>query len=262
MMAYTFCVLIRFLRCYYMDRHELRDFRPEAGPHFRNRKRLISDLSRGLGTLKGFSSTAPFLGLAGTSYGILAALWFGYSGSPERYFALVFTRMAFAFTTTLAGILVAVPAAVCHNILRRRVESFSSTLSSTCDATTDGIGSFQLAQTLPLKKRLSSLPPFAVLAAPALACVVVLFTPFHPYRTPTGLTVLLPSFPCRPEVADRIIVLQVTERGELFINTQPLTWTDLPRRLSQIYSTRASRELYLRAENGASFQTVRMRLTP
>lgn len=53
-----------------------------------------------------------------------------------------------------------------------------------------------------------------------------------------------------------MIVLRVTKSGELFINTEPVSWTDLPRRLSAIYSTRARRDLYLRADDGVSFQTV------
>ncbi|HYM78961.1 MAG TPA: MotA/TolQ/ExbB proton channel family protein [Candidatus Dormibacteraeota bacterium] len=258
MLAYTFFVLIRFLRRCYLSRHELRDFKTESGTEYlRNRKMLIAELSLGLGTLKSIASTAPFLGLAGTSYGILAALWFSYSGSPERYIAILFTRIAFAFTTTLSGILVATPAAVCHSLLRARIESFTSTSFSTEDPAPDGISSFQYAQTLPLKKRFSGLPPFALLAAPALASVVCLFTPFHPYRVPTGLRVLLPSFACQHDVlSDRIIVLRVTKSGELFINAEPVSFTDLPRRLSDIYRTRARRDLYLLSDNDVSFQTV------
>lgn len=257
MLGYTFFVLLRFLVRYYSRHRDLPAFGSRSGiDSFLDRRKLICGLSQGLLTLKGISAAAPFLGLAGTSYGILAGLFVGYSGSPRGYFALVFTRIAFGSAPTLAGILVAVPAVVFHNLVRTCIENFSVPGFSTHNCTTSGLVHFRLAQTLPLKRRFSSLPPFATLAAPALACVVVLFTPFHPYRAPTGLTVLLPSFRCRPEVSDRIIVLRVMANRELFINQEPIAWTDLPRRLSAVYSTRALRELYLLAEDGASLQTV------
>jgi hypothetical protein len=50
---------------------------------------------------------------------------------------------------------------------------------------------FRLAQTLLLKKRFSALPPFALIAAAALASVVAVFMAFEPYETPTGLAVRL-----------------------------------------------------------------------
>lgn len=257
MLGYTLFVLIRFLVPYYSARRELRAFRCDSDiDYLRSGRKRISDLSKGLGTLKGISGAAPFLGLAGTTYGILAGLFVGYSGSPRGYFALVFTRIAFGSVPSLAGILVAVPAVVCHDLVRTCVENFSVPGFSTHNRTTSRLVHFRLAQTLPLKKKFSSLPPFATLAAPALAGIVVLFTPFHPYRTPTGLTVLLPSFRCRPVVSDRIPVLRVMENRELFINREPVAWTDLPLRLSETYSPRAHRELYLLAEDGASFQTV------
>jgi len=258
MLAYTFFVLIRFLRRY-LSRHELRDFGPEPSTdHLRNRRKLVADLSQGLGTLKSIASTAPFLGLAGTAYGILCKLFFGNIAMDYFDFAgWISARIAFAFTTTLAGIVVAVPATIVHNLLRTRIESLTSTSFSPQTSATGGMHSFQFAQTLPLRRKFASLPPFAPLAAPVLACVVTLFTPFHPYRAPTGLRVLLPSFPCQPEVlSDRIIVLRVTKSGELFINTEPVSFTDLPRRLSAIYSTRTRRDLYLRSDEGVSFQTV------
>ena len=66
----------------------------------------------------------------------------------------------------------------------------------------------------------------------------------------------MPSFPCRPDVADRIIVLQVTSADALMINFEPVSRADIPRRLSDIYRTRASRQLYLLAGQGVPFQTV------
>ncbi|HVN17937.1 MAG TPA: MotA/TolQ/ExbB proton channel family protein [Dongiaceae bacterium] len=255
-LGYTFFALTRFLFRYFLRRHELRHFSTGCARNDRrNQRMLISELSKGLGILRGIASAAPFLGLAGTSYGILCALWFSYSGSPERYVALLFTRIAFASTTTLAGIFVALSASIFHSLLRGRIENFP--VASFLHASSVGrVRSFRFAETLALKEKFSSLPPFALLAAPTLACVVLLFTPFHPYRVPVGLRVLLPAFPCHPEVQDRIIVLRVTEKGELFINRERVTSTDLPERLAPIYRLRTERDLYLLADSGASFQMV------
>jgi len=254
MLAYTTFVVIRFLLRYGSNRRELRGLGQESGADYIRNRTLVSDLSKGLGTLKAIPSSATFLGLAGTSYGILVALWFSYSGSPERYIALLFTRIAFAFATTLAGIIVATPAAVCHNLFRTSIENLSA--PSSLRPPTGAMRSFRFAQTLPLKGKRSGLPPFAPIAAPVLACIVTLFMPFHPYRVPMGLNVLLPFCPSQPDVHERVIVLRVTKSDELFINTEPVSWTDLPRRLSAIYSTRASRELLLNVEDDVPFQTV------
>lgn len=254
MLLYTLFVLACYL--FHCCRHELFDRSPESGTNGLPKKKIfISDFLPKVRTLKGISTAAPFFGLAGTSYGILCALWFPYSGSPQRYVALLFTRIGFAFATTLAGILVALPATILHNFTRTRIESLFSASFST-KSFTGGVHYLRFAETLPLRKRFSGLPPFALLAAPTLACVAALFTPFHPYRIPVGLRVLFPSFPCRPDVADRMIVLQVMANNELFINREQVSKENLPRRLSAIYKTRAERDLYFLAENGASLQTV------
>jgi biopolymer transport protein ExbD len=257
MLGYTFLVLIRFLLRYYRRSHELSDFNSEsATDYLASRRRLIAKVSRGLEVLKAISTAAPFLGLAGTSYGILAALWSPYSGSPDLYFRLLFTGFAFALTTTLAGIFVALPAITFYNLLRIRIEHFSPTEFSVRASYANAARRFRFAETLPLRRSFSGLPAFPLLAAPFLASIAILFSPFHPYQTPTGLRVLLPYFPCRAEVSSRMIVLQVTRSGELSINQEPASRTDPPRRLAEIYRVRARRELYLRADDGASFQMV------
>ncbi|MGC2476144.1 MAG: hypothetical protein WA485_17530 [Candidatus Sulfotelmatobacter sp.] len=66
MLGYTFFVLIRFLRRGLLARLESRDFKPGSTLNFfQEKKRVVADLSRGLGTLRAIASAAPFLGLAG-----------------------------------------------------------------------------------------------------------------------------------------------------------------------------------------------------
>jgi len=110
--------------------------------------------------------------------------------------ALMSAEIAAALVTAAAGIIVAIPAVSVYNFLRRRIEKFESELVTTQEVakpsdTLASRPSFRFAQTLPLQSRFSGLPPFALLAAPALACVVALFTFFEPYESPTGLPVRL-----------------------------------------------------------------------
>jgi hypothetical protein len=89
---------------------------------------------------------------------------------------------------------VAIPAIPAHNFLCTRIHRFERELSSLVPAATAAHEDpasprqFRLAQTLPLKQRFSSLPPFALIAAPALASVVAVFMTLEPYETATGWT--------------------------------------------------------------------------
>jgi biopolymer transport protein ExbD len=164
----------------------------------RSQRTIVADLSRGLQTLKAVANAAPFLGLAGTGYGILVALFFGtITGSRARAEAIMSARIASALITSAAGILVAILATLSSDFLRTRIDRFERASSSMVPA---GLAlhedqasprPFRLAQTLLLKKRFSALPPFALLAAAALASIVAVFMAFEPYETPTGLAVRL-----------------------------------------------------------------------
>ena len=261
MFAYTVFVLIRFSRHHYLARLESHAFEADSWPAFEGgKRRLVADFSRGLRTLKAITFSAPFLGLAGTSYGILAALSFGVAMEKNAFLRMISARIAATLISAAAGILVAIPAILAHNFLRTRIGRFWRECS-----VPEGMASheaptnrrpFRLAQTLPLKKRFSSLPPFALIAAPALASVVVMFMAFEPYERPTGLDVGIASDRCELEGDDRPIVLRITDAGELFINQTQEDWNSLAGRLSEIYRTRVHRTLYLRADDGVPFQTV------
>jgi biopolymer transport protein ExbD len=89
-----------------------------------------------------------------------------------------------------------------------------------------------------------------------LAVLVAAWTPFFAPREPTGLDVELASANCRYDAVDRLIVLRVTGAGKVFINEEQEDWNGLAGRLSEIYSTRVYRTLYLFADDGVPFQTV------
>lgn len=198
MLAHIGFVLIRFSRRYYLARRESRAFAGESWCAVqRSQRALIADLSRGLRTLKAIASAAPFLGLAGTSYWILGGLSFGYSGSPTRYFELIEARTASSLLTAATASLVAILAILVLNFLRTCIDRDEREFSGAVHAGMvphEGTASpqqFRLAQTLPLQKPFSRLPPFALIAAPALASVVTMFMALEPYETPTGLGVRL-----------------------------------------------------------------------
>jgi hypothetical protein len=198
MLVYTVFIFLRFSGRYYLARRESRAFVGDSWCAVqRSQRTLVADLSRGLGTVKAIASAAPFLGLAGTSYWILGGLFFGYSGSPTRFFDLIEARTASSLLTAATAILVAMPAILVHNILRTRIQRYEHEFSEAVHAGIalhEGTASpqqFRLAQTLPLQKPFSSLPPFALIAAPALASVVAMFMVLEPYERPTGLGIRL-----------------------------------------------------------------------
>jgi biopolymer transport protein ExbB len=80
---------------------------------------LNSKLSNGLSFLATVGSTAPFVGLMGTVYGILDALIkIGLSGQPS--IDKVAGPVGEALIMTFLGLLVAVPAVFAYNILLKR----------------------------------------------------------------------------------------------------------------------------------------------
>lgn len=192
MLGYTVFVVIRFFRRYYLVRREFPNFKASGLPNIhRVKSNLFADFSPAVGMLRGIASAAPFLGLAGTSYSVLAALSSGYIGTPGGFIALLSARISGALITTVFGILVAIPATLSHDLLRSRMEALSEQLSPRRNKI--DLGSFHFAQTLSLRKPFSKSPTLAVIAAPALACVVMAYMTFRLYEEPIGLSVgLLP----------------------------------------------------------------------
>ena len=131
------------------------------------RGELAAELCGKLRRLRSIFSTAPYLGLLGTCFGILETLSVGFSGSRSSALIWLVLGISAAFLATPAGILVAVPAICLHNYLCTRVDSLQSELS-------DGPLS---RRRFPLKPRLSVLS-YAVIAAPALAMIVMGFMVF------------------------------------------------------------------------------------
>jgi len=92
-------------------------------------KIVISDLNRGLGTLATIASSAPFIGLLGTCFGIMNAFR-GVAMEKWTAIAMVMSFLGEALITTAMGLLVAVPAFWCHNYLRNRKNVMQSEMTN------------------------------------------------------------------------------------------------------------------------------------
>lgn len=245
MLVYLFAVVIHVCCRYYLARSA-------QGIESAGRRTLATALSIEVGSLKSIAITAPYLGLAGTCFGILSAFG-GVSMLKSAFSVMVETKIAVALIPTAAGIPVAVLATCFYNFLRTRIDLLE----------TEGFGEgqqrarhFRGSRRFPSTKRFSELPAFGLLAVPALAISIAGFMTFASFHPSTGLYVELSSARCEYDGDDHLIVLHITDAGKLFLNQEPADWNTLSGRLSEIYSTRKHRTLYLLADSGVPFQTV------
>ena len=251
MLAYLLIVAARVSYRYYLARRtEATDL---SSDQFRRaRKQLIADLSVKVGGLKSVVVAAPYLGLVGTCVGMLGGFT-GYSGTRRGFVVMASVVAMAALLSTAAGILVALPATCLYNFFRARVESLETEVESKWRKhRTRGS---RVAQSLPLAPRFSRLP-FALIAAPALALYIMAFLTFASFHTATGLPVGIAPSPCATQFYERVIVLHVTANGKVLLNTEKEDWNKLAYRLSQIYSTRVYRTLYLLADDDVPLQMV------
>jgi biopolymer transport protein ExbB/biopolymer transport protein TolQ len=84
----------------------------------------IEEFKRGLGGLATIGSTAPFVGLFGTTVGIINAFT-GMKAEETAGIAAVAGGIAEALVTTAFGLFVAVPAVVGYNYFTNKLETFT-----------------------------------------------------------------------------------------------------------------------------------------
>ena len=84
----------------------------------------LSDMKRGLGALATIGSTAPFVGLFGTTFGIINAFQ-GMAMTGSGGIGAVSAGIAEALVTTAYGLFVAVPAVWAYNYFSGKVEGFN-----------------------------------------------------------------------------------------------------------------------------------------
>lgn len=163
----------------------------------------------------------------------------------EKHAVLVMMALktAAALVTTSGGIFVATVATFSYNYLRTRIDLL------------DGEAS-KHAQRVASPRLLSQLPPFGVLSATGLALLVAAYLPFSSSHTPKGLDVEVAADQCEYDGDDRLIVLHITDAGQLFVNNEREDWSGLADRIGEIYGMRMHRTLYVLADDTAPFQTV------
>lgn len=85
-------------------------------------------MSRGTGLLATIGSTAPFVGLFGTVWGIMNA-FIGISQSQTTNLAIVAPGIAEALLATAIGLVAAIPAVVIYNVFARSITGYRQLLA-------------------------------------------------------------------------------------------------------------------------------------
>lgn len=222
------------------------------------RRKLVAELRIEVGKLKSIALMAPYIGLAGTTLGILDLLSEGFVGSRSSIVVWLSLEIAAAFLTTAAALLVAIPAVVCRNFLHMRIDSLAIEVHSKaieCDS-----GESQCAQSLPLTKRFSGLPAFALIAAPvlALSAAFMSLSSFHPQR---GLPVIPAKKVSEMDyVSPKPIktVITVRDRNGLpiaYVNSKETLWDQLGTVVqNELVGPQAL--VFVEAENDTSWKDV------
>jgi len=94
----------------------------------RQAQREVQSLKRGLGVLATVGSTAPFVGLLGTTMGIVNAFNL-MAAAGSGGLATISSGIAEALITTAFGLLVAIPAVMAYNFLSGWVDARSVDIS-------------------------------------------------------------------------------------------------------------------------------------
>jgi len=218
----------------------------------RARRKLAAELSIGVGSLKSIAFTAPYLGLAGTCVGILS-IFGAYVGERGGLVVRTSSGIAAAFISSAAGLLVAVPAVVSYNHLRTRIASLESETWSNA----------RERRKFPLTARFSKLPPFALIAAPALAISVAAFMTLSSFHTLKGLPVRLikigaldsEHFSVKPIVIE-IIGTNGNGPPAVYVNSKKTPPDELKNRLRSELEVRPQWLAYVQAEDNVSWRDV------
>ncbi|HET9605277.1 MAG TPA: MotA/TolQ/ExbB proton channel family protein [Gemmatimonadales bacterium] len=92
---------------------------------------VLSELKRGTGVLATVGSTAPFVGLLGTTMGIVNAFTGMAAGAGSGGLAGVSAGIAEALITTAFGLMVAIPAVWAYNYFTTKIENLSVEMTYT-----------------------------------------------------------------------------------------------------------------------------------
>jgi hypothetical protein len=252
---------------------------------WRSQRNLTAKFIFGLGTLRSIAHTAPFLGLAGACELILNGAFRGFGMERHAVMLMLTTGIATSLISTVTGLLVAMPASWCYNYVRGRVEKLDSEMSqnaleiirelnahlepaSRAEFTILGASwykpwklgqRFQFAQSQPLRRRFSEMPPYALLTAPGLAFAIAGFMIFPSFYPPTGLSVRLLKTgegisPSAPVVVIRLAGTGATQQDVLYVNGAETPWEKLDGAVQGKLNSQPI--TYVEAEDDVRWQTV------
>ena len=92
---------------------------------------VLSEFKRGTGVLATVGSTAPFVGLLGTTMGIITAFTGMAAGGASGGLATISAGISEALITTAFGLLVAIPAVWAYNYFTTKIENLSVEMTYT-----------------------------------------------------------------------------------------------------------------------------------
>ncbi len=259
MLAHAAFVTARFFRRYFLARESFVSFSGSAPASERSKKSLVADLSRGLRTLQSIAFAAPFLGLAGTCYGILLVSLRGYVGSRSGFVSALSLEMPVTLVATAAGLVVAIPAAISYSVLRAFLERFENKHSNALLEAAPRTYGF--AQTLPLRRRFSELPALALIGAPVLAFLIPMFALMLRSPMPVGLSVHVLKSRVMDDCDSFPIVVSVlgespSGMSAVYVNSKETPWNELANTLRSQLKVRPRWIVYVEAENGLPWRDM------
>ena len=228
MLGYTVFVVVRFSRRYYLARRDSGSLFPDpmrvSQPGY---ERLVAKLSRGLATLKAIASAAPFLGLAGTCYGMLEG-FYGLGRQKYGGTGSIVADFGGALVATAAGLIVAIPAAVSYNVLRTRLEKLENRPNTLLEPVPRSYG---FAQTLPLRERFSGFPAFALIGASVLGILIPMCILSMGPQIPVGLPVHVLKMGADdhdpPSIIVSVIAANRSGQSVVYVNSKEMPWDEL-----------------------------------
>jgi biopolymer transport protein ExbD len=254
MLAYIAVVFIR-------DSYRCCDAFREPGGDVRA---LSVELNRAVRTLQSITLIAPYLGLAGTCFGILESFR-GVGMQRAAAMAIATTYIAASLLTTACGLLVALAAAGSSNYLlwlRDKLElKIHLRWRSPAKNSATGI---RLFPKYSLRRQFSKIPAFALLATPGLAIALAAFMTFSSFRAPMGVEIRLLKAG-DPETSDVLLVqpfvIRISDRGaavepKILLNSKKTTWDGLDDSIQNSLKNLPKPMVYVEADETIQWASV------
>jgi hypothetical protein len=214
-------VVVVTLRCSYIYRESCRETGIES-------RALVGDLNRRVRAFQSITTAAPYLGLAGTCFGILDSFR-GIGMQRGAAIAMIAANNAASLITTASGVLVALAASGSSNYLLRLSDSLEFMWRS---REPNSAAPSRLFPKYPLRIQSSKIPALALLATPSLAIALAAFMSFSAFRVPVGLDLRLIEDEPGDKPTLQPIVIRISDRGaamepEIRLDSKNTTWNDL-----------------------------------